>query len=259
MIITILQWKGNTRNGIKNGLEIWIDVENYEYAYFTRGSTGFRIAIEDSRDKPIIEQNGHFVSPGSENLIAITPTIFNTTPAAFAFAAEVRDCYHNDEFELKYFTRDKNFRYSMQNCLYESLLEHILKECMCIPNFMSFNLDGVDYSVCRGRDLDCALEKIQNMGNEKFNLTIALDVDDNPKKCLQNCELQKHNIMQTSSNYPNWQTFPDRVDFCLILTKVIKICKDPIRKLGMYFYKINFKFFLKFHFKKFLVDLFTFL
>ena len=98
---------------------------------------------------------------------------------------------------------------------------------------MSFTLHGVNYPVCRGTNLTCALVKIQNMGNEKLNLTTALDTDDYRRKCLNNCELQKHDIMQTSSNYPNWQTFQDRVDFCLILKKVIKVCKNPIWKLGI--------------------------
>ena len=200
-----------------------VDAENYEYAYFSRGSTGFRIAIEDSTDKPIIEQNGHYVSPGTENLISLTPTIFNTTPTALDFAPEDRDCYTDAEFEFIYFTKFQGYRYSMQNCLYESVLESILYKCRCIPNFMTFTLHGVNYAVCRGTNLACALDKIQNMGNEKLNLTTALDTDDNRRKCLNNCELQKHDIMQTSSNYPNWETFQDRVDFCLILKKVIKV------------------------------------
>ena len=209
-----------------------IDVEHYDYAYFSRGSTGFRIALEDSRERAIIQQNAHFVSPGSENLIAMIPTIFNTTPNALEFHPEDRNCYSDAEFDLKYFTRSQGYHYSMENCLYESVLERILDECRCIPNFVSVTLEGLNYSECRGTDLDCALEKIENMGNEMLNLTMALDTDNNLKKCLQNCELQKQEIMQTSTTYPNWQTFPDRVDFCLILKKVVKVCKDDIRKQG---------------------------
>ena len=37
--------KGLTRNGIKNGLNIMLDVENYDYSYFERGAKGFRVAI----------------------------------------------------------------------------------------------------------------------------------------------------------------------------------------------------------------------
>ena len=204
-----------------------------DYAYFSRGAKGFRIAITDSRDKPIVEQNGFLVAPGSETLIAMVPTILSTTDEALQFKPEDRNCYTSEEVDLKYFRRSKGYKYSMQNCLYESVLESILDQCSCIPNFMSFKLENITYSVCRGTDLDCALEKIQNMGNEKLNLTTAMDTNDNSIKCLQNCELQEQNLIQTSSDYPNWQTFPDRVDFCLILKKVVKVCKDDIRKLGI--------------------------
>ena len=131
-----------------------------DYAYFSRGAKGFRIAITDSRDKPIVEQNGFLVAPGSETLIAMVPTILSTTVEALEFKPEDRNCYTNDEVDLKYFTRLQGFQYSMQNCLYESVLENILDRCRCIPNFMSFKLENITYSVCRGTDLDCALDKI---------------------------------------------------------------------------------------------------
>ena len=219
-----------------------------DYAYFSHGAKGFRVDITDSRNKPIVEQNGYLVAPGSETLIAMIPTILSTTPAALQFTPEDRNCYSSDELDLKYFSWNQGFKYSMQNCLYESLLESILDECMCIPNFMSFTSDDLHHSVCRGTNLDCALDKIQNMGNEKLNLTIALDKDDNPRKCLQNCEFQEQSIIQTSSHYPNLQTFPDRVDFCLIIKKVIKVCKDPIRKLGILLHLLIFLIYYMYNF-----------
>ena len=162
----------------------------------------------------------------------MVPTILSTTDEALQFKPEDRNCYTSEEVDLKYFRRSKGYKYSMQNCLYESVLERILEDCTCIPNFMSVTLDGIDYSVCRGKLLDCALEKMQNMGNEEQNLTMAMDTDNSTRRCLQNCELQEQSLIQTSSDYPNWQTFPDRIDFCLILKKVVKVCKDSIRKKG---------------------------
>ena len=101
----------------------------------------------------------------------MVPTILSTTDEALQFKPEDRNCYTSEEVDLKYFRRSKGYKYSMQNCLYESVLESILDQCSCIPNFMSFKLENITYSVCRGTDLDCALDKIQNMGNEKLNLT----------------------------------------------------------------------------------------
>ena len=54
-----------TRNGIKNGLKIILDVENYDYAYFPRGAKGFRAVVGDSRDKAVINQNGFYIAAGN--------------------------------------------------------------------------------------------------------------------------------------------------------------------------------------------------
>ena len=68
--------RGITRNRIQNGLKVMIDVENYDYAYFERGAKGFRIAVADSRDIPVINQIGFYVSPGTETLVAMNEIIF---------------------------------------------------------------------------------------------------------------------------------------------------------------------------------------
>ena len=57
--------KGITRNGIKNGLKVILDVENYDYAYFPRGAKGFRAVVGDSRDKAVINQNGFYIAAGT--------------------------------------------------------------------------------------------------------------------------------------------------------------------------------------------------
>ena len=59
--------KGITRNGIKNGLKVILDVENYDYAYFPRGAKGFRAVVGDSRDKAVINQNGFYIAAGTNN------------------------------------------------------------------------------------------------------------------------------------------------------------------------------------------------
>ena len=86
-----------------------VDVENYDYAYFERGAKGFRItAVADSRDIPVINQIGFYVSPGTETLVAMKPTILNTTQKVLdRFTPEDRNCYTDDEFRLKHFKYEK--------------------------------------------------------------------------------------------------------------------------------------------------------
>ena len=134
---------------------------------------------------------------------------------------------------------DQGFRYSMQNCLYESVLNAIIEIYNCKPSFVNFDLAGMTLKTCRNNELYGAREIMDNIGNDNFtyegkryDLTKARtnDTNEEPKKCYQRCEMQEQNLMSTSSSYPNKLTFPYRDDFCLILKKVTtKVCSSTYR------------------------------
>ena len=82
----------------------------------------------------------------------MTVTVLNTTEEALSFTPEVRGCYKSRDFFFKYMTYDQGFRYSMNNCLYESVLEVILSDCKCIPSFVNFNVSSANITqICRGQ------------------------------------------------------------------------------------------------------------
>ena len=57
------------RFSVKRGLKLIMDVESFDYAYFPRGSRGFKVALSDGRDKAVINQEGFYVAPGTQQLI----------------------------------------------------------------------------------------------------------------------------------------------------------------------------------------------
>ena len=70
---------------------------------------------------------------GQESLIAIEPKLMNTTEDAMLyFQPSKRKCYGKNEFILRHFNTDYGWRYSMYNCMYESLLQSALKKCSCM-------------------------------------------------------------------------------------------------------------------------------
>ena len=154
-------------------------------------------------------------------------------------APEIRNCYTQEEFYFHYMSYDQGFRYSMQNCLYESVLNAIIEIYNCKPSFVNFDLAGMTLKTCRNNELYGAREIMDNIGNDNFtyegkryDLTKARtnDTNEEPKKCYQRCEMQEQNLMSTSSSYPNKLTFPYRDDFCLILKKVTtKVCSSTYR------------------------------
>jgi hypothetical protein len=82
-----------------------------------------------------------------------------------------------------------------------------------------------------GQDLSCALDWMNHMGSSNDpDLTVANDSLNQPLKCLQRCQLQTESIMTTSSSFPNKETFLYRPEFCYVLQKISKICKNEIQK-----------------------------
>jgi hypothetical protein len=71
-------------------------------------------------------------------LASLAPVIVNTSESVIKrFSPLQRDCYHDNEFVMKVLDWEDGFRYSMTNCLYASRLEHIIKNCSCVPNYFS--------------------------------------------------------------------------------------------------------------------------
>ena len=51
-------------NGIQNGLKLVLDVETFDHAYTSRSAKGFRIALNNAADKPVINLSAQYVTPG---------------------------------------------------------------------------------------------------------------------------------------------------------------------------------------------------
>jgi len=69
-------------------------------------------------------------------LAALTPVIVNTSENVISrFTPLERGCYTNEEFHLKLFPWDNGYRYSLTNCLNSAVIERILQNCSCLPDF----------------------------------------------------------------------------------------------------------------------------
>ena len=88
---------------------------------------------------------------GTYTLAYLAPVIVNTSETAIKrFQPEERGCYTDNEFHLKRLGWDDGYRYSMKNCLYASLLEKIINNCSCIPDFFAYLVSRIsDFDLCR--------------------------------------------------------------------------------------------------------------
>ena len=96
-----------------------------------------------------------------ETLIAIKPSLLNTTEQAISRFTNplIRNCYTDDEFKFKYLNKQLGYRYSMKNCIYESLVQQSLQDCDCIPHFVSMEGEKPAWfnfsDLCFGHKLGC--------------------------------------------------------------------------------------------------------
>ncbi len=145
------------------------------------------------------------------------------------FNPKDRDCYTDEEFRLPNLLWEGGFRYSLKNCLYESVFQQIIANCACFPPFVEYKVTNLEF--CTGKKLYCALEWMSEMGSSfEPDLTFANNTVNESLKCLQRCDLQTETVLTTSSKFPNKETFIHRRDFCFVLQKIAKICKNSASK-----------------------------
>lgn len=111
-------------------MTIILDAEKFNYAFFRAGGSGFKIAIQDHRDKPIMEHSAIFVLTGTETQLAVAPSLtYTTTDAIEAFNPLERKCYRDFEVNLTYFPYEDGYRYDMGNCMFHEAIKLIIWEC----------------------------------------------------------------------------------------------------------------------------------
>ena len=80
---TLFMFQGS-KTGKDNGFSMLFDIESFDYSYFNEGSEGLKLALVHHLDMPIMRQKGFHIAPGTENQIAVTPTLMTTSANAMA-------------------------------------------------------------------------------------------------------------------------------------------------------------------------------
>ena len=162
-------------------------------------------------------------SAGTETLAAITPTRIETGNISLArFEPTRRGCYVDKEFYFQNLNWDYAFRYSIKNCLYEAVINKILQNCLCIPNYAlgRGRKKPNNISVCRAEKLVCAMEWMNMMGNPADpDLTKCDDIYNETKSCLQRCDFQSETTQISMGRYPAEMLFTGKFEISIFLLK----------------------------------------
>jgi len=95
-------------------------------------------------NQDLIFLSGHYA------LAQLIPVIVNTSEIVISrFAPNERGCYTEEEINLKYLPLSMGYRYSPKNCLYAALVEKILINCSCIPDYFWLGPEFTHVLPCR--------------------------------------------------------------------------------------------------------------
>ncbi len=99
---------------MNNGLNLLLDVESYDYASTKYGGEGFTLSVLHHLDIPIMKHSGVSIEPGQHSYISVTPRLMTTSEGARKrFWPVDRQCYFEDEIQLKHLPNDYSYRYSL--------------------------------------------------------------------------------------------------------------------------------------------------
>ena len=251
--------KADAVNGEKHGLHILLNAEQFNYADPHSSSVGFKIALHNHLDKPIMQFSSDLLNPGSETQINLKPTLSKTTDDAISrFSPTNRDCYSDGEGQLTHFTREEGYRYEMNNCFVDKKIKEIVWNCRCRPvvweKCTSCGSDDVYYNAmetlpsCTGRGLYCANERMTFIGQDeekmpKDSKIILPEAYESPTlignvtrplsiECLPRCLVQENHKLISTSLYPQKVNFVYKKSFCDVASHILsKTCLHQGRRL----------------------------
>ena len=103
--------KSKASNGRRNGLELLLDAEQFNYAYLSEEGVGFKMVLHHHNDKPMFQFSSEFLNVGTSTQINIKPTITYTTNSCIStFSPIERNCYDKGEQILNYLLLEDAYR-----------------------------------------------------------------------------------------------------------------------------------------------------
>ena len=231
----------SSKHGRQNGMSVLLNVEQWNYGYNPGKGAGFRVALMDPRDKPMMQFSSLYVQGGAEMQINIKPTVTYTTQEAIdKFDPINRNCYVEGENELILLPWIHGFRYQMDNCLANQGMVKIYWECGCFNALTQADDISVHLAPCHGEGLACANkikakmgsfgEDAQDQGQVGNQAKIGNFSRPDLKPCLPACHFQDNPYTITSVQFPPEENFLLQNSFCHVASQILqRSCRDENR------------------------------
>lgn len=118
--------------GIQAALRLLLDPNINDSALISSRFHGFKVLLHGKKDFPDVNKRAFVIGPGMENYAAVNSISVHYTDPVARVSLEKRRCYVDGERHLKY-----HDNYTRSSCLFECRIERIIKECGCLPHFIT--------------------------------------------------------------------------------------------------------------------------
>lgn len=178
----------------QNGLVLKIfNSEGYIDHYCNRMQEGYKIIFHSPDEYPNSKMHSNVISFDSLTDIILSPSIHKIDDRIKSLSVDTRQCYLEDERQLKYYKI-----YNKHNCEQECLLNMTLSLVNCSIHILPII---PDYKMCNLSDPKINLKELRSMtANDSCN-------------CLPNCDVIIYNveINQLKSNISEYNNILDRI------------------------------------------------
>ncbi|KAI0216175.1 hypothetical protein LSAT2_031783 [Lamellibrachia satsuma] len=150
--------------GVKNGLELVVNIELYEYMKGPHNAEGLKLLLHQQDAIPLVQDFGSSVPTGMNTFVAISVSKETNLPPPHGECVKHR--------KLRYFDR-----YSQAACYKECMIDFVVDTCGCVDYYMPL-LDTDETAVCNvSRYISCLLPAIESFDR---HLPVTCEC---PKEC----------------------------------------------------------------------------
>ena len=133
--------KITTRSGGNYGLYLLINIEEYDYCFTARNTSGIQVLVHEPHVLPDVKAMGFTVFSVAETLAAVKKTVVKQLPEPYAKPPNLCENTYKSDYKnsLEYFSD-----YSFSACRQECRINNELSECGCASQL----LGGNNYLAC---------------------------------------------------------------------------------------------------------------
>ena len=185
--------------GARAGMNIVLKLNELDLDYICRGPVqGFKILLHTPGEIPRVSKQYFRVPLKQEVVVSVKPNMITTSEGLADYAPDRRQCYFNDERQLKFFKV-----YTQSNCELECLANYTINECGCVK----FSTPRDKYTrICNQDEIKCYDAAEDKLMIEELSESLSSGSGENRRgktkcNCLPSCTSVNYDAEISQADY----------------------------------------------------------